>query len=1531
MTDYTFVLANRAQEPLGVFLGSSIEEFTFNDNLNSANEASFVCYKEVDGIVDPLFEELISLRLIYIPELKQYYEADVSLDDEMVPRKTVTCTGLCEAELSQINLYDYQINSEEDIVQEDYVVTKFYDPENPRGSLLNRILEKAPHYTIGHVDDSLKNLQRTFQIDGDSIYDFLTGECAEQFHCLFQFDSMTRTISAYDLYTVCEDCGYRGDFENVCPKCGSTHIHYFGEDTTVFVDVENLTENIQFTTDKDSIKNAFKMETGDDLMTATVVALNPNGTDYIYYFDETTLTDMPAALRNRIQSYEELYDMYANDFDLTDESPIPDNLRHAIIYYNSNWHDGGETGTWSEGKSYRSETPVDSYEDIMNDVYAMIDDLQYYRSSMMPTIADDPETAETAASKLYYDGACALDGMALTTIKSNTSVYSVNSAIKNYAKAFINTGKFKVDVNEGATFVPTGTAVDGNYSTGVWTGSITVTNWSDTEDKAIVPPTGTMTINVNTQYDEFMQQKILVQISTGDTEGGIYDVLTIEELSDFEAAIKLYSLNRLTSFRDAIQTVLDTITETLQAGVPSTAQSAIEDMYDGYKAKLDALDAEITVRTATINAIQEQYDYAMRLQYGYVDEENPQASYVGIQDELNFQSYLGTELYRIFCAYRREDKYSNSNYTSDGLDNDELFEKAQEFLTAAQKEIKIAGTPQHSISTTLNNLLLIPEFEPIRDKFQLGNWIRVRADEKVYRLRLISYGISSASEENIDVEFSDLTVSPGTVTDMQSLLNQATSMSSTYLYVSQQSSAAKDELARLLAQERNERQVFYDQLQEQLNSSKGLYSTEERQEGGGTIYYYHDMPLLEESMLVWKFTEQAVAMSTDGGKTYPYMVTVDGNAIMNIIQANGLRANWIDAGKLEVKDPDTNVVVFSADFDTGVVQIGRKASLPPIGGANLLYNGAPEFTTEGNPMTLSFDTANGTFTYSYPSLEVGDPAAGITESGTYTYINDTLQLTNSAGTVFTGTGEPIILRYVYSGSDSVYGDFVIPVYRDPSTTTASNTNGTITFVYGDRYENTGEEGSVWILNGTYTYNNTYTVAREEGAESETVSVTESGIYTLQKPEDSDPTLVLTNNDGTTISTTYANTAFSFDYATLTEQESEISSAFVVDAHSFDFATYILPESTTFTIHPTAFTAYTVEDMVYSIKSDNDQYMDGTMLADGALTATISRIFAKDGKSENGNTVPYQEGKTYTFSMDIKADADVEVTVSAIAEYEEDGTQQSTSPEFLTDNPIAIAGNADWKTVYWTYIIPDDWDDAVGHFVEGVENGVTVIPLRLNIQRTSNSVDTHVQLRRLQIEYGEIVTDWRRAQSDYEAETSTVQTVVSEQIAATNSSVEDLQNKYAYIVNDSDAGSIISRVGALENTVDGIPQTIETSIQQTSEDITFLKTTVFGDDSSGESEPGLQERLNTIEQHVRIEGASIVVGRSDSPLSIQITNERITFFSSGTPVAYIQGDKLHIEKAVFLRSITIGNFGFTPRANGNLSFGIVPPETTEQEE
>lgn len=716
MADFTIVLSTRSYEHLGALGNVDISSMSYHANLNSADELSFKVYKTLNDHTENLWNRIVDLKLIWVKELDEYFEIKVTSEDSNEIIKTVTATSLCEAELGQTILYNIEINTEEDISRDDYVITKFYDSDHPKGSLLHRILEKVPQYTIKHVDPSLRNIQRSFCIDGTSVYDFLTGECAEQLNCLFTFDSTDRSISVYDLSTVCNDCGHRGEYSRVCPECGSGSLRYYGEDTTIYVDKENLTDSVTFETDVESMKNCFKLAAGDDFMTAAIRSLNPNGSDHIYYVSEEQKEDMPTALVEKLESYDALYASYS-----------------------------------------------DEYRTLMERLYESVDKILYYTSEMMPTIEHAEITASTEAEKLT---AANLSPLGLSSVTKSTSAATVESALKNYAKVYVKTGYVKLEVHE-SSFQYTGTDSNG-YSYGTWTGNFKVTNYSDEEDVVISAP---ITIKVYDNYQDFIEQKIKKSLAgNNDEDGSVFDVLSIEDLTQFKTALESYCLNRLTSFYDAIQGAMDIL---LQIDQASAEADLYESLYVPYYNKLQACQKEIDLRQAAIDEWQHIYD-------------NLEMKKNEIQSDLNFEDYLGKELYAVFCSYRREDTYSNSNYISDGLNNAELFQRAGEFIDTAKKELYTSATAQHSITSNLHNLLLIPEFAPLIDKFELGNWIRVRADDVVYRLRLIGYAIDFSNLQNLEVIFSDVTRVPDGISDLNSILSSAKSMASSYSSVSRQ-------------------------------------------------------------------------------------------------------------------------------------------------------------------------------------------------------------------------------------------------------------------------------------------------------------------------------------------------------------------------------------------------------------------------------------------------------------------------------------------------------------------------------------------------------------------------------------------------------------------------------------------------------------------------------------------------------------------------------------------------------------------------
>lgn len=758
-----------------------LNSIKFREGLNSGSEFSFVVYKDRcvrrSGEVDESFwRRITDFKLAYCPEFDMWYELAMDINESTATMKSVTATSLGEAELNQINLYGLEINTETDIDRDDYVPTVFYNENTPSASLLDRLLYKAPHYRIAHVDNSLKQVQRTFQFDGVTAYDAFQS-VAEEIGCLFKFDcvrgegtAIDRTVSAYDLENSCMSCGYRGDFIGACPKCGSEAIKPgYGDDTRIYVSRKNLANEIIYTTDVGAVKNCFRLEAGDDLMTATVMNCNPNGSQYIWHITEEMRDDMSDALKTRLQQYDDQYNFFQNTASYSPPSDLLTQYNVIVQKY---------LGFKPELDEIPSE--IIGYPALMEAYYDTIDMQLFLNSELMPNVNVETTDAETEAEKLT---SASLTPVAVANLDACTAATAAN-AVVGMAKCLVR-ASFQVKVHDSV------------YSTEnhTWTGTLDVTNYGDEEDTAT---TDQITVVVNGDMETYINQKLRRTMKQESDDATDISQLFALDPTPFANALTQWSLQRLMAFRDTCQACLDIL---IQQGVAdqnswvSMENNLYTTMYVPYLNKMRAIENEIQVRTQEIATVVGIYDENGGLlfdgvQSGIIARRN------GIQAAQNFEEFLGTELWNEFAAYRREDTYSNQNYISDGLNNEELFAMALQFLDVAEKEIYKSSTLQHSLTADMNNLLTMHEFRPLVNNFAVGNWIRVGMDDRLYRLRLSEYNIDFESWK-LDVEFTDMKFGHSSASDIESLLDRAKNMASSYGAVARQAEDGKKSYSRM--------------------------------------------------------------------------------------------------------------------------------------------------------------------------------------------------------------------------------------------------------------------------------------------------------------------------------------------------------------------------------------------------------------------------------------------------------------------------------------------------------------------------------------------------------------------------------------------------------------------------------------------------------------------------------------------------------------------------------------------------------------
>ena len=116
----------------------------------------------------------------------------------------------------------------------------------------------------------------------------------------------------------------------------------------------------------------------------------------------------------------------------------------------------------------------------------------------------------------------------------------------------------------------------------------------------------------------------------------------------------------------------------------------------------------------------------------------------------------------------------------------------------------------------------------------------------------------------------------------------------------------------------------------------------------------------------------------------------------------------------------------------------------------------------------------------------------------------------------------------------------------------------------------------------------------------------------------------------------------------------------------------------------------------------------------------------------------------------------------------------------------------------------------------------------------------------------------------------------------------------------------------------------TQLTQTAEGWTYefqtINTTLT--EIAGTVDTEIVERL----KYIKFIDGEIWLGRDPDPgetdYKVVISNERIRFLIDNVEVAYISGRKLYIYDAQILNRLTIGEFAFYPRDNGNMTLRYI---------
>lgn len=317
---------------------------------------------------------------------------------------------------------------------------------------------------------------------------------------------------------------------------------------------------------------------------------------------------------------------------------------------------------------------------------------------------------------------------------------------------------------------------------------------------------------------------------------------------------------------------------------------------------------------------------------------------------------------------------------------------------------------------------------------------------------------------------------------------------------------------------------------------------------------------------------------------------------------------------------------------------------------------------------------------------------------------------------------------------------------------------------------------------------------------------------------------------------------------------------------------------------------------------------GITLDDDGFLLQIQRALYYNGALRSEiNGVDYRDGLTYTASCEIKTTSPVTVGFGANVRP---NSQSRIRAANQAENKQQVDEGDSWQRVSWAYEIPAGWEAAAALNYTQMNFLLELCAIDGVTDLTS---DVIIKLRHMQIEQATVVSDWHRAPDDYERSSDDSDRALQSQVeavAARTSTTEDaivaIRDTQTSITTD--VNGLRTEVSGIAETLSGVESSVSTQMQQLADRFEFTFQT--------------QSDLDTFKKYIQFVNGDIILGASDSEIKLRQENDRISFIQGDTVVAYFRYNKMYVTDGEFLNRLILGRFAFTPRENGNLSFGKV---------
>ncbi|HEM5158043.1 TPA: phage tail protein [Streptococcus suis] len=249
--------------------------------------------------------------------------------------------------------------------------------------------------------------------------------------------------------------------------------------------------------------------------------------------------------------------------------------------------------------------------------------------------------------------------------------------------------------------------------------------------------------------------------------------------------------------------------------------------------------------------------------------------------------------------------------------------------------------------------------------------------------------------------------------------------------------------------------------------------------------------------------------------------------------------------------------------------------------------------------------------------------------------------------------------------------------------------------------------------------------------------------------------------------------------------------------------------------------------------------------------------------------------TYTLSFDLKADKD-----GAVHVYMQNG-----SGSRYAGLHADIGVTTEWKRYHVTFTPTEGNMELSESFLAfyGVY-GTGVVP----------------HARKFKLEKGTVPTDWSLAIEDWQLELNSKagQAFTQEQLNALNERAGIMQAELEAKVSLDTVNNILKQIKDMRAADEATWAKVEKDL------ITHLQRVIKIETNLGDQ----AQRWNAVDTFMQVSNDGLSLGKADGSSSMLFSPDgRITMFSSGTPVMYVDKGVIHIDNGIFSKTVQIGRF------------------------